>query len=106
MTSARVLGQPCWQVDRLATVVTTIAKMDLERSHYFLASHTPIRNIVDERSKASLNEEDLFRSVMDRGRSETLAVVYGDPGTGKSHLIHWLKLRCEHALATKELSNV
>jgi len=37
---------------------------------------------------------------------EVLAVVHGDPGTGKSHLIHWLKLRSEDALKRQELKDL
>ena len=100
------LGKPCWDVAQVAKVVTNIAKMDRERSHYFLASHSPITNIIDERRNVSLDEEGLYRAIYDPSRAETLAVIWGEPGAGKSHLIHWLKLRTEHALAEGELKDV
>jgi len=102
----RHLGQPCWRIDRLASVVTTIAKMDSERSHVFLASHSPIRDIRDERNKASLNEQELFDAIVDPSRAEALAILCGEPGSGKSHLVHWLKLRCDYAVRVGDLKKV
>jgi hypothetical protein len=96
----------CWTPERVATVVTTIAKMDASRSHYFLASHSPITGILDERLQRPLDEESLFKAVFDRSRAETLAVIWGEPGSGKSHLIHWLKLRTEYALKHGELDTM
>src|ERR1051326_4919722 len=37
---------------------------------------------------------------------EVLALVHGSAGSGKSHLIHWLKLRCEFALKKGELKKL
>jgi hypothetical protein len=59
----------CWTPERVATVVTTIAKMDASRSHYFLASHSPITGILDERLQRPLDEESLFKAVFDRSRA-------------------------------------
>ena len=100
------LGQPCWAPERIKDVVTGIAKMDTARSHYFIASHTPIAGIFDEKSKRQLDEAGLFQSLFDGTRSESVAVVWGEPGCGKSHLIHWLKLRADHAISVGELQQV
>lgn len=100
------LGLPCWAPERIKDVVTGIAKMDAARSHYFLASHSPIAGIFDEKSKRQLDEASLFRSLFDGTRSESVAVVWGEPGCGKSHLIHWLKLRADHAISVGELEQV
>lgn len=104
--TAQKLGDPCWDVDRIADVITNIAKMDASRAHDFLASHSPIRGIRDERKGSELTEEDLFRQLSSDKRHETLAVIYGEPGTGKSHLVHWLKLRFEHGVQTGEVSGL
>lgn len=100
------LGQPCWKPNRVAEVITNVAKMDSGRVHDFLATHAPVLQMVDERLQTGLREEQLHQSLWDGTRAHTLAVVFGDPGTGKSHLIHWLKLRCDQALDSGELSNV
>ena len=86
--ATQVLGKPCWDPLRIPDVITTIAKMGREQAHHFLASHSPISGIVAERNAEVLTEEDLFKRVFDPTHKEMLAVVWGDPGTGKSHLIH------------------
>jgi hypothetical protein len=53
-----------------------------------------------------LDEETFFGELMRRTHGEVLALIHGDPGSGKSHLIHWLKLRCEDALRRNELANI
>lgn len=93
----------CWAADKVATVVTNVAKMDAARSHYFLASHSPISGILDERRQVPYDEQQLFAAVFDESRAHCLAVIWGEPGAGKSHLIHWLKLRTEYAVANGEL---
>ncbi|WP_437310798.1 hypothetical protein [Sorangium sp. So ce388] len=97
------LGVPCWDGKRVEDVITNIAKMDASRAHHFLATHSPIRGIVDERRSVELTEEELFQQITADGRKETLVAIYGEPGTGKSHLIHWLKLRLEQALRGADL---
>lgn len=99
-------GLPCWPGEGVARAVSRIAQLDAARSHLFLASHTPIRNVRDDRTGAALGEEELFRSLTNRAHGEVLALVHGDPGTGKSHLIHWLKLRLDRALGSGEMSGV
>lgn len=100
------LGEPCWKPERVAEVITNVAKMDTGRVHDFLATHAPVLQIKDERVNGEMSEESLHQSLWDGTRSHSLAVVFGDPGTGKSHLIHWLKLRCDQALASGELKNI
>src|SRR5262245_31530350 len=103
---ATTLGQPCWKPNRVAEVITTVAKMDAGRVHDFLATHAPVLQIRDERLAVGMREEQLHEALWDGTRTHSLAVVFGDPGTGKSHLIHWLKLRCDQALESSELSKV
>lgn len=102
----QALGRPCWDLDAVARAVPRIAQLDESRAHYFLASHTPIRGLRDDRTGALLEEEDLFRAVTSSAFGDVLALVHGDPGTGKSHLIHWLNLRLRHALETREVDGV
>jgi hypothetical protein len=99
-------GLPCWNLEDVPKAISRIAQMHAERAHYFLASHTPIRNIADDKTHALLNEEDLFGSLLLASHDEVLAVIHGEPGTGKSHLIHWLKLRLDDAVETGELRDI
>jgi hypothetical protein len=99
-------GHPCWALDDVARAVPQIAQLDESRSHYFLASHTPIQGLLDERTRRVLGEEELYQSITDAAYGDVLALVHGDPGTGKSHLIHWLNLRLRHALETGEAGDV
>lgn len=100
------VGLPCWPHEGVARAISRIAQLDAKRAHLFLASHTPIRNVRDDRTGGVLGEEDLFRSLMDPTHGEVLALVHGDPGTGKSHLIHWLKLRLDRALESAEAGRI
>ena len=101
----RSLGQPCWSKQNSVDTISSLAILDEQRSHYFLSSHAPIRNMRD-RNGESVDEEQLYQRLFESGRKEVLGVVSGDPGTGKSHLINWLKLRCDRDLSAKKLQNV
>jgi hypothetical protein len=99
-------GLPCWDSASVPRAISRVAQLDASRAHYFLASHTPIRQIRDDRTNSILDEEALFNGLLRSSYDEVLAVLHGEPGTGKSHLIHWLKLRLDHALETAELKGV
>src|SRR4051812_40802731 len=89
----------CWNPDNLPKAISLQAKVDKKQSHYFLACHSPVERIHDERLKQELSEENLYLRIMDRrAQRDFLGLVHGEAGTGKSHLIHWLKLRCEFDL--------
>jgi hypothetical protein len=100
------LGQPCWEASNIAKVVSTIAQLDAEYIDYFLATHAPIKHIYHDTTQELLDEERFFQELIKPSQGEILAVVHGDPGTGKSHLIHWLKLRFEDGLRRQEISNL
>jgi hypothetical protein len=97
---AEKLGQPCWIKDHVDQAIRPIARTDKEGIDYFLASHTPINNIRHDETDELFNEETLFHNIFS-SKGEVLALIHGNPGTGKSHLIHWLKLRTEDALKNK-----
>lgn len=104
--TASVLGQPCWRRNAVAETISSIARVDVSQTHYFLASHAPIDHVRDDATEEGLTEEELFRRFFKGGPREVLALVHGNPGTGKSHLIHWLKLRCESALKKGEVKKL
>lgn len=100
------VGRPCWDREAVAVAVPRIAQLDESRVDYFLASHTPIRGLRDTRTGDVLGEEEFFAAITDPSHGDVLALVHGDPGTGKSHLIHWLNLRLRQGLGSGEFSGV
>lgn len=92
------IAQACWAADRVGRAIQNTANLSAADNHYFLASHAPIRRIVDERTKQEVTDAQYFEIVFRSAHRNVQAIVYGEPGAGKSHLIHWLKLRCDEAV--------
>lgn len=101
-TAAEVRAEACWAADRVGRAIQNTANLSAADNHYFLASHAPIRRIVDERTKDEVTDAQYFDLVFRSAHRNVQAIVYGEPGSGKSHLIHWLKLRCDEAVRTSE----
>jgi hypothetical protein len=86
----------CWKPNRIGAVINKEA-LSVDRAD-FLATHVPMRQIAYERSPravTSASEADLLAELhheADAGH-HTFVVIKGVPGTGKSHLIRWLKER-------------
>src|SRR3954465_5502382 len=86
----------CWSPQRIAEVINKEA-VSVDRAN-FLATHAPLSRIKYERSPSKIadtSEERLLaelRSYSAEGR-HAFMVIQGIPGTGKSHLIRWLKER-------------
>ncbi len=86
----------CWDKQPLSKVINKEA-VSIDRA-IFLATHTPFNNItylksprqIKDTSETQLLEELLHRSANDE---HTFVVMQGIQGTGKSHLIRWLKER-------------
>jgi hypothetical protein len=84
----------CWQQERIIQVINKEAA-SVERSN-FLATHAPLNTLhygkkpqdIPDQSEIGLLQE--FQRC-DREDRHAFAVVQGIPGTGKSHLIRWLK---------------
>ena len=107
----------CWEPERISQAVNLWANLGEERSHYFLATHSPVKNIIPEKGflefprDRRLNEVDLYGSLMRSWEQQNpdrdiSVLIYGEAGTGKSHLINWLKLRCDFDLQHGYKSNV
>lgn len=90
----------CWDPVRVHTVMNTRA--EYARDDVFLAVHTnrdlrlrqrdqPNVRAQDLRSWTELPEEFLQKFL--EPRAQARVAVLGDSGSGKSHLIHWMKLR-------------
>ncbi|MGU3656007.1 hypothetical protein [Methylobacterium fujisawaense] len=96
------LGEPCWTTEGAAAAISGVAQVDRNRTHFFLASHAPVRHLEDASTGRAVTEEEAFRRLAASAKAETLVLVKGGPGTGKSHLINWLKLRFESGAAAGE----
>ena len=90
----------CWLAPAVGRAIQNTANLTRKGRAYFLASHAPINRIVDERTKEVLGEAQYFDLVFKSAHRNVQAIVYGEPGTGKSHLIHWLRLRCDEVIAS------
>jgi hypothetical protein len=94
----------CWTPEAVSKSLFSAANVTRAQTDYFLASHTPIQSIRDDRTGFAYTEEALFKSLFDPAQNEVMAIVHGEPGSGKSHLIRWLKLRAERAEIDGELT--
>lgn len=94
--------QACWTADRVGRAIQNAANLSGDDNHYFLASHAPIRRIIDDRTKEQVSDAAYFDLIFRSAHRNLQAIVYGEPGTGKSHLIHWLKLRCDDETRSSE----
>src|SRR5260221_690484 len=93
----------CWRDERISQVINKEA-VSIEKAT-FLATHAPLNSITYERILQQITDKsergllhELRRCAAEQ--RHTFAVVQGIPGTGKSHLIRWLKE--SYAVADKE----
>lgn len=100
------LGDPCWTDAILEATVRTVAAMGDESASRFLATHAPISHVRVGGTERTLTDAKVFDSIARLRARENVVLVHGAPGTGKSHLINWVKLRYDHALQTGQLTNV
>jgi hypothetical protein len=88
----------CWDVARVGAVINKEAT-EVSQA-VFLATHAPFRRIgyeLSPRAMKDTDEDGFLEELVERTRADqhTFAIVKGIPGTGKSHLIRWLKERYE-----------
>lgn len=84
---------PCWSQDEVLRIVTPDAEEISD--HVFRAVHCPTDlQIADTWNgpRSSQNPERLVERFLEEGRRYVQAVILGESGTGKSHLIQWLRL--------------
>ena len=96
----------CWKREDVGKAISIKAKIDEKQTHYFLACHSPVTQIQDTKSKRKVTEEDLYKNLIKSSQRDKQVVIFGEPGTGKSHLVHWLKLRFDYGVETGELEDV
>jgi Cdc6-like AAA superfamily ATPase len=84
----------CWKDYRINQVINTEA-VAVDREN-FLASHAPFRRIKYSQVSREIPDtsEEAFLAELNRQAASdqhVFAVILGIPGTGKSHLIRWIK---------------
>ncbi len=82
----------CWDLEAALYVLQTEALTNTGAA--FLATHTPVEGFtVEGNMSASVlehNEKGLLDALSDQKVRHAFAVVQGEPGSGKSHLIRWM----------------
>lgn len=80
----------------IQTEATTTSKGD------FLLTHLPFENLFLENGK-SISENDLLKNIMLKNHNEhKFIMVQGSNGSGKSHLIRWLKEKYHNSVDKNE----
>lgn len=92
-------GDVCWDVGYADRMLSPISQVGADAIDWFLATHSPI-TCTD--GAGPVAERDLFEQLFASSKPETLLVVKGSQGTGKSQLINWLKLRFDDAIDQDE----
>ncbi len=85
----------CWRADDARHVLATEALEGSEAA--FLATHFPITDFEIEGTRSAevetCDEEGLYDALSSSDVRHAFCVVEGEPGSGKSHLIRWLRGR-------------
>jgi hypothetical protein len=100
------LGDPCWSADAVGRAISSIARLSPELEPYFISTHAPNEHLGDDKRGGYLDEAELFERLFGNDRTNVFAIVRGDPGTGKSHLIRWLHLKCVLDISHGRMPNV
>ena len=99
-------GDACWNKEGISKSISNIAMIGDSNTPRFLSSHAPINKIFNEKTSTETVDEDLFNELLKLNRNDNLVVIYGPPGSGKSHLINWLKIRFDYALEIQDIENI
>lgn len=91
------VGDVCWDQEYVDEMLSPIAQVDQAETDWFLATHSPITTAD---SVGPVDQRNLLDALLSASKRETLVVLKGDPGTGKSQLINWLKLGFDAAIAS------
>lgn len=97
MANRSFKGFACWDESRIADVVRTdIASLEQSADAIFVAVHSdlPIQQASSDGLKR-VTEERVMDVLLRESNENVLVAITGDTGTGKSHLIRWLKAHIE-----------
>lgn len=96
-------GDICWDPAYATRMLSPISQVGADATDWFFATHSPI---TCKDSSGPVEQQDLFEELFAASKPETLVIVKGEPGAGKSQLINWLKLRFDDALVHGEHAGV
>ena len=89
------IGEACWDIEYADKMLSPIAQVGEDATTWFVSTHSPITYRTENQD---FLQDDLFRRLLNVNRRDYLAVVNGEPGSGKSQLINWLKLRFDNSI--------
>jgi hypothetical protein len=93
------IGLPCWSREQVSKVISLTAQTSASSAACFLAAHSPFQRIIDSKSAGrTVTEELAFNDIFLAAPDNVQVFIKGEPGTGKSHLIRWLKERFDYAV--------
>lgn len=98
------LPAACWNADEASTIIPVEAEST--SNAVFLATHSTIpitqRDQVDSaRGGAVVDEQALLRAVQEQPSDQPIIPILGKSGTGKSHLVRWLRAHLETKDSTR-----
>ena len=98
------LPATCWNANEASTIIPVEAESTSDG--VFLATHSTIpitqRNQVDNaRGGVVVDERALLRAVREQPADQPIIPILGKSGTGKSHLVRWLRAHLEPKESTR-----
>lgn len=94
ISKSKSVGDACWNITYAEKMLSPIAHVGDSSADWFMAIHSPIKC---KDNLGSVSERDIFSKLFATSKPETLYVIKGESGTGKSQLINWLKLAFDDA---------
>ncbi|MFV1362553.1 protein DpdH [Mycolicibacterium elephantis] len=91
----------CWEREAVLPVIPVEAESPTDG--VFITTHSPLaimeRNQVDDPSGTIVSEQRLLAAVGEQPADAPIMPILGRSGTGKSHLVRWLRLELEKVQA-------
>ncbi|MFB8073565.1 protein DpdH [Streptomyces californicus] len=104
MTWRGDLPAACWKADEALRIIPVEAESTSDG--VFLATHTSIplvqrEHVASATGSIPATEHDLLRAVHEQPADQPIIPILGKPGTGKSHLVRWLRINLKTTNATR-----
>ncbi|MET9085547.1 protein DpdH [Streptomyces sp. NPDC004237] len=104
MTWRGDLPAACWEAGEELRIIPVEAESTSDG--VFLATHTSIPliqrdHVASATGGSPSTEHDLLRAVREQPADQPIIPILGKPGTGKSHLVRWLRINLETTDATR-----